>query len=68
MSEKDDPEASYRRGFQQGAKAALLAAESVANKHRHGGELTHWADIQLFNWRYKSDTRDRTATPPAPPT
>lgn len=67
MQDHDDPEASYRRGFQQGAKAALAAAESAANGRARYSELKHWAEIRLFEWRYQEDTQNRQVRPPAPP-
>jgi hypothetical protein len=61
MSEHDDPEASYRRGYQQGAHAALEAAQRVTTD-----KLKDWVAVKLFNWRYHDRPNDRSVPPPSP--
>jgi len=61
MSEREDPEASYRRGYQQGAYAALEAAQRVTTD-----KLKDWVGVKLFNWRYHDRVDDRSVPPPSP--
>ncbi|HYL48683.1 MAG TPA: hypothetical protein VET84_04895 [Stellaceae bacterium] len=59
MNEHDDPEASYRRGYQQGAAAMLEAVGRLAVD-----KLKHWAFVSLAQWRYFDRPRDRSVPPP----
>ncbi len=52
-----DPEESYRSGYQDGALAALQAVESGMTTD----ELKHWTDVKLQKWRH-----DRSAFPTPP--
>lgn len=67
MSEHNDPEASYRRGYQQGAADALKALQAIPSRKRAMLLLSEWVEIVLFEWRYRDRTTDRTVHPPAPP-
>ena len=73
-SEYDDPERSYRRGFQQGAYAVLEVvspnlSSSLAKK------LEDWVLKKLHRWRLKADVDEAERTrpittkqaPPPPP-
>lgn len=67
-AEMDDPEAPYRRGYEQGAHAALEAAGGVLLVLPNGWErLRHWVDVELRRWRFLDRPTDRTVSPPAPP-
>jgi hypothetical protein len=59
--EQTDPESSYRRGYQQGAYAALEAAGRVTTD-----KLKDWVGVKLANWRYLDRPEDRTVRPPLP--
>ena len=59
--EFDDPEASYRRGYQHGAKAALEATGRVTID-----KLREWAAVKLPNWRYHDRPGQRLVLPPDP--
>ena len=59
MNETDDPEASYRRGYQQGAKAMLDAVGRLTTER-----LNEWVDIALFKWRHHDQPNDRSVGPP----
>jgi hypothetical protein len=59
--EYNDPEASYRRGYQQGASAALEAATRVTTD-----KLRDWVGTKLANWRYLDRLNDRSVPPPSP--
>jgi hypothetical protein len=65
MDEQEDAEASYRRGYQHGATAALDAVERA----KTGGlqKLKAWAVLSLFEWRNCDAPQDRAASPPEPP-
>ena len=56
-----DPEACYRRGYQQGAYAALEASGRVTTD-----KLRDWVGIKLFQWRYHDRPSDRSIQPPSP--
>lgn len=64
-SEQNDPEASYRRGYQQGAFDALASAEKVG--FRCPEALRKWVDIVLYDWRYGKKKSDRSVMPPDAP-
>jgi hypothetical protein len=55
------PEACYRRGFQQGAYAALKAIESTPIDR-----VRAWIEIKLAKWRYEDRIYNRDLSPPAP--
>ena len=59
MDEMDDPEASYRRGYYQGAAAMLDAAGRLTTSKLHD-----WVYKSLFNWRYLDQPNDRSVSPP----
>jgi hypothetical protein len=57
----DDPEASYRRGYQQGVYDALVAQRSMSSE-----KLEQWRDVDLPAWRYQDRVEDRSVSPPRP--
>lgn len=59
MDEHDDPEASYRRGYQQGAQAMLDAVGRLPVDR-----LTQWVGVTLVKWRYHDRVHDRSVPPP----
>jgi hypothetical protein len=59
--EQDDPEASYRRGYQQGARDTLQALQSMPV-----GEVQGWVDKALFRWRHHDRVKERNLSPPRP--
>lgn len=61
VEEMDDPEASYRRGYQQGAWDALEAANSMTAE-----KLREWRDAALPTWRYNDRVENRNVSPPRP--
>ena len=46
LPESDDPEACYRRGYQQGAWAAIQALETMPVS-----KVRTWVDEKLARWR-----------------
>ena len=54
LNEHDDAEASYRRGYQQGANAALEAAGRLTTE-----KLRNWVGVTLAKWRYQELPQDR---------
>jgi len=58
--EHDDPESSYRRGYQHGAWAAMEAAKSTPEY-----KIRHWIDDKLAHWR-RDRINDRGLKPPTP--
>jgi hypothetical protein len=62
MHEGDDPEAAYRRGYEQGANAALDAFDRGTSIDK----IRDWACNKLFRWRYHDRPGDRTVIPPQP--
>jgi len=61
ISELEDAEASYRRGYQQGAYAALEAIKTAPIDR-----VRTWVDRKLFRWRYLDRVDDRFVRPPGP--
>lgn len=61
FASQNDPEASFRRGYQQGAYDALQAAPSMTDK-----ELREWVDVTLAEWRYVNQVGNRDLRPPRP--
>jgi hypothetical protein len=61
VAELDDPEASYRRGYQQGACDALRAVQTTPID-----KVRAWADEKLSRWRYLQRIHDRYFRPPMP--
>lgn len=59
MDEMSDPEASYRRGYQQGAFDAMRAIETTPV-----AKVREWVDVTLARWRYLQRPQDRTCSPP----
>lgn len=57
----NDPEASFRRGYQQGAYDALQAAQSMTDQ-----QLREWIDVTLAEWRYVNQVDNRELRPPRP--
>jgi hypothetical protein len=57
----NDPEASYRRGYQQGAFDALQAIQSMTPER-----LKEWAEVELAKWRYAEQVDNRRLAPPRP--
>jgi hypothetical protein len=60
-SDYNDPEASYRRGYHQGAKAAMDAVGRFTSD-----KLKDWVEVRLFKWRYHEDRSDRRVQAPPP--
>jgi hypothetical protein len=60
-NEMDDAEASYRRGYQQGAWDAIQAADSMTRE-----KLLQWRDKTLPYWRYSDHVENRGVSPPRP--
>jgi hypothetical protein len=67
MNEYDDPEDSYRRGYEQGAYAATIAAERLALLPGGLERLRRWAGIDVHRWRYLDQPTNRSISPPLPP-
>lgn len=66
--EFDDPEKSYRRGYQQGAHHALEAASKLRDSDSSGWvKLRDWVGILIHRWRYQTPSADRGTPPPPPP-
>jgi hypothetical protein len=63
----DDPEASYRRGYQQGAYAAVMAAERLMRSAVGRKKLQDWVNLTVYTWRYLTKPKDRSIRPPDPP-
>jgi hypothetical protein len=61
-----DAEASYRRGYQQGAFAAMEAAEKIRGSAGGLARLREWAGTTLSKWRYHDKPDNRNVRPPAP--
>lgn len=61
VDELNDPEASYRRGYQQGAYAALEAVKATTID-----EMKDWIEVKLARWRYLDHPGDRWKRPPLP--
>jgi hypothetical protein len=59
--ELDDPESSYRRGYQQGAWAAMEAVKSTPVS-----KIRTWIDKKLHHWRYRDRVTTRFVRPPTP--
>ncbi len=67
MNEWEDAEASYRRGYHQGARDAVEAAERLTGNPSVLSGLREWASVTLLAWRLHG-LHDRTEKPPVPPT
>src|SRR5918911_5368388 len=67
VNERDDPEGSYRRGYHQGARDAVEAAQRLTGNRSALSELWEWATVTLLAWRLNSRPDARTALPPVPP-
>jgi hypothetical protein len=63
LSVTDAEEHSFRRGFQHGAQAALLATRYAKLPFSHLS-VQKWIDIRLLNWRVSNATERRE--PPGP--
>jgi hypothetical protein len=63
----NDPEASYRRGFQQGACFAFEAAEEHLCSPIVTARLGNWVHRTLYKWRYGKTQGNRNILPPDPP-
>jgi hypothetical protein len=61
VSEFDDAEGSYRRGYQQGAYDALQAIQTVSIP-----KVRAWVEEKLMRWRYLERVHDRYFRPPPP--
>lgn len=64
---EDLAEASYRRGYQQGANDTLMAAERRAHSLVDFSDLRDWIGVALYQWRYHDRPTDRSVQPPLPP-
>jgi hypothetical protein len=58
---QNDPEASYRRGYQQAACDTLKAVQSMTPE-----QLREWAEVTLAEWRYVDQVNNRHLRPPRP--
>jgi hypothetical protein len=67
LNEMDDPEASYRGGYQQGAYAAAQAAGRLAIFPDGLTRLLRWAGVDLNRWRYHDGPSERFVSPPPQP-
>lgn len=65
IDENEDPETAYRRGYQQGAFAAMEAAERCQNTPTGWNKIRNWVNIEIANWRYGKERLDRNRRPPA---
>ncbi len=61
FASQNDPEASYRRGYQQAAYDSLQAAQSMTRE-----QLREWAEVTLAEWRYVDQIDNRRLPPPRP--
>jgi hypothetical protein len=61
LNAQDDPEASYRRGYQQGAHEAFRATRTTTIE-----KIDDWVNVRLAEWRYRDRVNDRTVRPPTP--
>jgi hypothetical protein len=66
MKELRDAEASYRRGYHQGAADALDAVERLGRSPSTMIKLREWVDVVLHRWRHYDRPQDRTVQPPQP--
>jgi hypothetical protein len=66
MKELRDAEASYRRGYHQGAADALDAVERLGRLPSTVIRLREWVGVTLHRWRYHDRPDDRTVQPPQP--
>ena len=67
MSEYDDPEASFRRGYELGARDTLKALEAIKSRPMALLPLSEWVEIILHEWRHHDRLPDRSVPPPKPP-
>jgi ribosome modulation factor len=67
MTDRDDAESAFRRGYQQGAFMAMEAAERLTGKQADLRPLREWAELTLVKWRYHDRPTDGTVPPPVPP-
>jgi hypothetical protein len=59
----DDPEGSYRRGFEHGAHLTFESAKHLFDTEAGRERLRQWVEVELRQWRLA--TREtRTPTPP----
>jgi hypothetical protein len=65
--ERNDPEASYRRGYEQGAREAMRAMQQITSRPRALMVLSTWIEHLIYEWRYHGPTTDRTVKPPSLP-
>ncbi len=65
--EYDDPEAAYRRGYQQGANDAVEALASGKLKQPQYVIMRDWVGRTLYDWRYRDQPTNRNVFPPRPP-
>ena len=61
IDEMTDPEASYRRGYQQGAFDTISAIKTTPME-----KVRNWVDVKLTRWRYLERPHDRLFRPPEP--
>ena len=65
LDEKDDSEASYRRGYEQGAVAAAEAAVKLASSPDGLMRLLNWASVDVHRWRIFDRLKSEGAAPDA---
>ncbi|MBI3275984.1 MAG: hypothetical protein HYZ60_08620, partial [Methylocystis sp.] len=62
--DEDSAEASYRRGYQQGANDTLMAVERLGHSRVDLSSLRVWIGVTLYQWRYHDRAGDRGVQPP----
>jgi hypothetical protein len=65
-TERADPEASYRRGYEHGAREALKAMTQITSRQKALALLSEWVEHLVYEWR-RDRTDDRTVKPPSLP-
>jgi hypothetical protein len=63
-NELTDVEVSYRRGYQEGAFAAIEAAVKLHGRPAALPRLRDWAGVTLSHWRYLNNPDKRFVRPP----
>jgi len=69
-SDFDDPEASYRRGYHQGAYDVIAAISAALSEHQRKA-LDQWLYGPVYTWRLRNlqgkDSRRADSNPPSIP-
>lgn len=64
--EHDDPEASYRRGYLQGAHDTVEAFATGSIAPPRIATMRDWVGQNLWRWRYRKPITNRNLRPPRP--